>query len=255
LRVIAYKGGKIMGKSIGIKTNKSLTAVAALLIFGAFFLMTGCTHALRITNINDVYSPPAAPKKEPLRVGITSQNEMHPQNRRYVIAVVDALQRNGSCAQVIYPYSAATNRDMVDAVVDITVNPKYNGRGSNFFVNFPGFLIFAPANWGYGYEANIQTLISITDVKNTESVRITVPTRYEFRHADTGRTWTEVGWLEWGVIPLIGGVVFTGYDTGVTDEFITKVSPYYGPYVANKIIAALPEKNVTYGRPLTDQER
>ncbi len=53
------------------------------------------------------------------------------------------------------------------------------------------------------------------------------------------RTWTEVGWFEVGIIPLIGGIVFTSYDVDATDDFITEVSPYYGPYIAGKIMATL----------------
>jgi hypothetical protein len=54
-----------------------------------------------------------------------------------------------------------------------------------------------------------------------------------------GRTWTEVSWFEVGVIALIGGVVFTGYDNDITPEFITAVSPNYGAYVSRKIVDAL----------------
>ncbi len=50
---------------------------------------------------------------------------------------------------------------------------------------------------------------------------------------------TEISWFEVGAIALIGGVYATQYDTDATDEFITKVSPNYGAYVANKIVAAL----------------
>ncbi len=59
---------------------------------------------------------------------------------------------------------------------------------------------------------------------------------YHFRHAAINRTWTDASWFEVGIIALIGGAAFTSYDTGVTNEFIQKVSPSYGPYVAKKIV-------------------
>jgi hypothetical protein len=37
----------------------------------------------------------------------------------------------------------------------------------------------------------------------------------------------------------LNGLAFAQYDPDVTDDFIMKVSPNYGPYVANKIAAAL----------------
>ena len=39
-----------------------------------------------------------------------------------------------------------------------------------------------------------------------------------------------------GIIPLIGGVVFTSYDTDATSEFIRMVSSNYGTYVSSKIV-------------------
>ena len=125
-------------------------------------------------------------------------------------------------------------------LIDIAVNPKYVGSGQNFVVNFPGLLIFAPAIWGYKYTADIDTRVNITNLKDNTSRQIAVPTRYVFRQADMGRTWTEVSWFEVGIIALVGGTVFTGYDNDVTPEFITTVSPNYGAYVSRKIIDALP---------------
>jgi len=124
-------------------------------------------------------------------------------------------------------------------MIDINVVPHYSGEGLNFLVNWPGFLIFAPAIWGYGYNAEINTQVNITRLSDSSSKQISIPTKFTFRQAEIDRTWTEVGWLEFGVIPLIGGIVFIQYDPDVTDEFITKVSPYYGPYVARKILEAL----------------
>ena len=102
--------------------------------------------------------------------------------------------------------------------------PHYDGEGLNFLVNWPGFLIFAPAIWGYGYNAEIETKVNITRLTDGSSQQIAISTKYKFRQAEIDRTWTEVGWFEVGLIPLIGGVVFIQYDTDVTDEFITKVA-------------------------------
>ncbi len=207
------------------------------LMFPAF-ISAGCSHDLHITNLDEYFSPPSPVSKD-IRLGITSGSDVHPQNSRYINAIVDSLHRTGSFQRVIYPYSPALHKEQVDVVVNITVNPRYSGTGSNFLVNWPGFLIWAPAIFGYGYSAEIETTANINRLKDNQSQTTTVVTKYRFRQAEIDRTWTEVGWLEVSLIPFIGGIVFTQYDPDVTDEFITKVSPQYGQYVAGKIVAAL----------------
>ncbi len=207
-------------------------------LVAVLFLLSGCTHAMRITNTDKFTLSPTAPLSKPVKLGVTSASDVHPQNKRYVAAIIEALQKNGNVSQVLYPYKRTEN-DTVDAVADITVNPKYSGVGSNFFVNFPGFLIFAPAIWGYGYQADIDTQVLLVNAKESSQQQISIPCSYEFRQADMNRTWTELGWLEIGIIPFVGGIVFTGYDENVTEQFITKVSPSYGPFVAAKIVSAI----------------
>lgn len=202
------------------------------------FLATGCSHNLRITNVDQYFTPPSAPSiKETIKIGVTSSNVADLQTSRYVNAIVEALQRNSMVEKVIYPYSQAVHQ--VDTVVDITLIPHYTGSGSNFFVNWPGFLIFAPAIWGYGYNADIDTKVNVTRLIDNRSQQIEIPTKWKFRQAEMDRTWTEVGWFEVGLIPLIGGFVFMDYDHDVTDEFITKVSPNYASHVAGKIMATV----------------
>lgn len=212
-----------------------------LVILLLALVATGCTHALEITNLDEYYAPPPAPFKQQMTVGVTSPNTGDAQNGRYVGAVVDALQRSGSFDRVIYPFSQAEHGSIAQVVLDIGVSPKYDGSGSNFFVNFPGFLIFAPAIWGYEYKADITTSVKVTDQKSGRSRDVVVPTNYVFRQAEIDRTWTEIGWLEWGVIPLVGGFFFMEYDPDVTREFITAVSPNYGPFVTSKVLPVVAE--------------
>lgn len=200
-------------------------------------IAAGCSHPLRITNLEDFYTPPSMMLKEPVVLGVSSNSSLSPEQSRYVAAIVDALQKNSSVGRIIYPYNRAANADRVDAAVDIAVHPKYSGDGSNFWVNFPGFLIFAPAIWGYGYNAQIETVVTI-DSPTNGSQRLQIPTRYRFRQAEIDRTWTEVGWLEVGIIPLIGGFAFMQYDPDVTTDFIIQAGPSYGAFVANRILSA-----------------
>ena len=203
------------------------------------FCAFGCSHNMRITNLEDHFNAPASPPKETMRVGVVSGDGRDMQKSRYISCIVNSLKTSGAFERVIYPYNHSKHNDVVDVIVNLSVSPSYVGSGSNFFVNWPGFLIFAPAIWGYGYKADIETMANISYSDNGNSQTISIPTKYTFRQAEFDRTWTELGWLEVGIIPLIGGFVFIQYDPDVTDEFITKVSHSYGTCVANKILEAI----------------
>ncbi len=224
-----------------------IIGVVFVLVLATF--TTGCTHKMEITNLDNYQVRPATPSRTAHAIGITTANATDPRNERYVSCIVEALQKNGNLSRVIYPYNRSMHAELVDSVVDIAVNPSYGGRGSNFFVNFPGFLIFAPAIWGYGYTADIRTDFSVATPTGDLVSQQSVTTRYEFRQADVGRTWTEVSWFEVGIIALVGGVAFTGYDTGVTNEFISTVSPNYGSFIAQKIVTCLPDKKAGPSAP------
>ncbi len=216
--------------------KRSLLSLAVIV---SFFIAMGCTHALRITNEDEFFTPAMPPRPQPIKLGVTSPNDTHMQNSKYIRAIVVALQQSGNFEKIIYPYSQAMHQGQVDAVAAITITPRYSGRGSNFFVNFPGFLIWAPAIWGYGYIADIETAANVMRLSDGQSQMITVQTRYKFRQAEFDRTWTEISWLEVGAIALIGGIYFISYDTDVTDEFIAKASSNYGAHVASRIIGAI----------------
>jgi len=96
---------------------------------------------------------------------VTSSNATDIKNSRYINAVVDALQKSGNFERVLYPYSQSVNQGQADMMIDIAVNPKYDGSGENFVINWPGFLIFAPAIWGYKYNADIDTRVQLNKFK------------------------------------------------------------------------------------------
>jgi len=206
-----------------------------VLLITLSLLVAGCSHSLEITNLNENFAVPPSPPKETVTIGVVSSQMDDPINDGYIFSVVSALRRSGNFERVIYPYKHSTHRKEVASIVHLTVLPEYDGAGSNFFVNFPGFLIFAPAIWGYGYSADLVTMadISYPGLNKTEHMEVS-PT-YTFRQAEIDRTWTEIGWLEVGIIPLVGGLVFIQYDPDVTEPFISEVSSNYGNYVASKI--------------------
>ena len=212
-----------------------------IILFTVTFLTVGCSHNMHITNLEDNFMPPEPTPQKTISIGVKSNDSAQHEKSRYVSSIVDAMQRSGCFEKIIFPYDHAKHNGEAEAVVDIAISPVYSGSKSNFWINFPGFLIFAPAAWGYGYHADINTVAIVSFQKEKASKNVSVRTKYDFRQAEIDRTWTEIGWLEVGIIPLIGGFVFTDYDPDVTPEFITKVSHNYGTCVARKITSAIYE--------------
>lgn len=223
-------------------------------LLAAALTATGCSHAMRITNLHEYQPSLTAPLHPPRTIGVMSRNASDPATRGYVDAIAEGLRRDPSFERVLYPFDERMQQE-ADVVVDVSVAPKYSGRGSNFLVNFPGFLIFAPAIWGYGYQAELDTRVALRTRGGTAQ-ELAIPARYQFRQSEIDRTWTEIGWLEIGIIPLIGGIAFTQYDTDVTPEFVSKVGPSYGAYVARRVresLLAMPAETPPPAEPAPDQ--
>jgi hypothetical protein len=197
----------------------------------ALFAACGCVHTLAI----DQTPPPIARTDAgaaPLVIGV--KGDLTPDEAQgYVEAIAKSLQLHPIAQRVIYPWTPASR---VDVVADVKVAPEYKGAGMNFLVNFPGFLVFAPAWYGYIYHANPRTRVELhRDGGSGAAETIEWENDYEFRQADIGRTWTEISWIEVGAIAFIGGIVFTRYDTDQTPVFIKEVAPSYGETIATLI--------------------
>ena len=110
-------------------------------IVGAFLLIAACTHPMRLTNIPE--APPLWPRiAYPVTLGVVNHSGSV-DSKPIIIEIVRAWRaRLGNVKQVVYPYTGNQDADLV-AYVDVT--PRYHGVWSNFFVNFPGFLLFARA--------------------------------------------------------------------------------------------------------------
>ncbi|MBI3593967.1 MAG: hypothetical protein HY200_03350 [Nitrospirae bacterium] len=227
-------------------TRLKLFSLSLLLAIGT----TACSHALHITNLDSYDTPPLVPAADSIRIGVKSQDLVHKDNSRYIVAIVQSLQdqSGGMIKHVTFPFDPSVQEGQVDLLLDISIFPKYSGRKSNFFINWPGFLIWAPAIWGYGYQAEIQTHVNIQDLRTKNTKEMTISTSFSFRESEMDRTWTEIGWLEVSLIPFFSGFYFTQYDPDVTKDFITKVSPTYGFFVTKKIIEAITEVR-TYKKP------
>lgn len=210
--------------------------VAAL--FATSFLISGCSHTFEVKNMS-LYKPQFVNLQgKDIRVGISAVTST-PEEERLVMAITNALKREG--LKITYPfYSNDENRNSVDYVVKLACSSQYNGSGWNFLINWPGFLVWTPAWHGYKYKVLYGFDADITNTKTNEALpRISSPVELDIRHADMGRTWTELSWLEWSVIAFIGGIMFTRYDHDVTPLLLDHAEYKVGDYVASKIASAL----------------
>lgn len=217
------------GWRVGVRTAGLLAVV---------FLATGCAHTLEVKNIG-LYKPMAiSTPSSDIRVGLSAVTS-GPEEERLVMAVANALKRDGF--KVTYPFFVNEGSlPSVDYAVKLTTSSQYKGSGWNFLINWPGFLIWTPAWHGYKYRVVYGFDADITDTTTHSTLpRISSPVDLDIRHADIGRTWTEVSWLEWSAIAFVGGLIFTRYDHDITPQVLDATETKIGDYVASKIAAVL----------------
>ena len=216
-----------------IKPNVT-TLMRAVVIAAVCIAMAGCTHQLACKNIGDYRPTALGTVSKPLAIGIVpiGGDEYGDQLIRYVRDSL-VLKYN---AKVILPYLPGSS-EPADIVATLSVKPKYEGSGWNFLVNFPGFLVFVPALNGYVYQVGYDTSVVLQNTEDSTTIAtFEVPITLNLRHADINRTWTEVSWLEFGVIAFVGGIVFTQYDTNVSPIVMKDLGPQLGEYLATEIM-------------------
>jgi hypothetical protein len=206
--------------------------VIGLLAIAVF--TSSCSHTLEVKNL-DIYKPAFVNTQATgTKLGLSASTSS-PEEERFITSFANALKRDGF--RVTYPFFPnETNLRTVDYLVKINTASAYRGSGWNFLINWPGFLIWTPAWHGYNYGAEYDFDIEIIDTEtNTSLTNIDSPVDLHIRHADMGRTWTEISWLEWSAIAFIGGILFTRYDHDITPQLVDAVEGRIGDYVAGKV--------------------
>ena len=210
-------------------------------IYSSFYLLivcilSSCTHPLEIKNLHSYSGTSFNTLEKQISIGIISNsNDIYA--KRILREVATGLSKYS--AKVVYPYHPGGNKK-VDYLAKVSVNPEYKGSGLNFLINWPGFIIFAPAWNGYIYEVNYYINAGIIrDSDKKEITNIKIPIKLDVRHASFNRTWTEISWFEVSAIAFIGGIVFTQYDNSLTPLVIEKVESQLGDYVAQEMVSSI----------------
>lgn len=216
------------------------------LLMMLLLLCSACSHSLDIKNLSSFNTSYAASINDPsLDVGIIpSGGDMYGDQ---IIKAVGEKMMQLSRGTVYFPYYASSkDNNSAKVIVSIAVKPTYEGSGYNFLINWPGFLIWAPAWHGYIYKVNFDTEIRLQEASTGRLLdAFTLPIKLDVRHAAINRTWTEIGWLEVGIIPLIGGIFFTQYDSSTTPEIVEASRIRLGEYIAQEIITRINSHRLT----------
>ncbi|HUK81493.1 MAG TPA: hypothetical protein VLZ12_02570 [Verrucomicrobiae bacterium] len=211
-----------------MKRSSKLVFLGGALIV---LLGSGCAHTLEVKNLSRYEPPNVQPLPKRPTIGIVS-TALDITSARLVREVDGELSKY---ADVTFPYMGSND---VQFVADIGIASKYKGSGINFLINFPGFLIFTPAWHGYVYNVYYDVDVSLTRRPGGERIdSFSLPIYLSVRQANINRTWTEISWLEVGIIAFVGGIVFVRYDDNVTPLLLDKVGRPLGVYIAKEILS------------------
>lgn len=217
-------------RAVWVKVSSATPAVA---LVGVLMLGSGCAHTLDVKNMGSYQTTQTHPLQKSVSIGLVSLTNS-PDSQQLMKGIGTALGKYTPTVIQFYGPESATK---VDVIANINIQSEYKGSGWNFLINFPGFLIFTPAWNGYVYKANYNVDIALA--KGADHSKLdtwSVPINLDLRQAEIDRTWTEISWLEVGAIAFIGGIVFTGYDTDVTQPLVEKIQNPIGDYIAQDIV-------------------
>ena len=210
----------------------------SVLVSAFLLLLSGCAHQLTVLNLDQYHASSRSPLPPTSTIGVL-EGDIDTGAMELFDGVAAGLARSG--AQVANPYRPAADKP-ADLVARIGIKAKYDGSGTNFWINFPGFLIWAPAWNGYVYKADFAVHVDLYKGSDTKTAvdTLDIPVNLDIRHAEIDRTWTEVSWFEVGIIALVGGFMFQKYDTDVTPLLMHEIERPIGDYIAHKILEKFP---------------
>ena len=224
------------------------TACVALLAF-----LTACTHTLELTS-EPSRDLPWQPVDEPVRLVIPDSND----------PMVDGIVREMLMDSRVDRIGRPGRLDVADPdyIVDVRTETEFDADDQNFWITFPGFLLWTHAWMGYKYHANVQTTSEVRDPEGKTLSKIVIETPYEMRYTSfpRGASASLVGWLTpgFGVLAVIpGGMFASDYDDRGTGDFEAAANPSYSAVVASRIlqqIAELQPATAAQPAPASDAE-
>ncbi len=204
----------------------------------ALALLCGCSHELEIQNIDRFSNRVVDASQAGLVVGITLDS-IGVEDDLLVQEVSMALTRQANY-HVVYPASVYARSDV--SIRLALVDKEKSGSIGNFFVCFPGFLLFTHAWLGYKYHASATVRCDLTVTATGEPIRtLEIPIDLEMRQAELDRTWANgvIGWYYLGIPCFINGFFCVPYDPDLDPALRQEAFPTLGAHIASQIIPVL----------------
>lgn len=196
-------------------------------------LMVGCTYPLKIVNEENFKSSSIKPENS-VKIGF-----LHTEDRLLNSAIKEiSVNTMVEVAKKDYQIGSEVK---VDYVSELSNDMKFRADGANFFITFPGFIVFSHAWAGYKYYVDIDTHTKLLEPGGKVLNEASISTPYEIRYTSFARGTASslVGWLTpgWGLLNVIPGAIFaSSYDERATPEFIEKVMPSYSAFISSKVL-------------------
>lgn len=210
--------------------------------------LAACAHDLQVKNIGTYQTAFNVPKSEQkLNVGIRPFTGTA-DDLFFFNTLVEKLSTSPAVDKLVTDASAKD--ESLDVIFELQPSTRYRSSAANFFINFPGFIIFTPAWNGYVYRAEILTDIKMTDGSGEPLGQLQVPVSYNLRHADFNRTiFTGLTWLEVGVLALGGGIYNAiVFDRDAIAPLQLNVKDNYAGYVMGQMSPKLREAAIQVER-------
>jgi len=208
-----------------------LTILALL----AISTTSACTHQMEVKNLHEFSKASSAQRQLTLALEDRSTT---PAERAYFDYVREALAVHPAVRSVkVLPNVPPDFAP--DYVVAVHPRADYRGSWLNYFITFPGFLLFTHAWNGFVYRADLVTEIALSRPGAAPATASPIATDYDMRHCDFGRGfWTSSGWYTpgYGALNALIGLWMVRYDDDATPEFQSEVRSAYGSYIANSIV-------------------
>ncbi len=209
-----------------------------MICLGLFFLC-GCYHTLEFVNLDHYSVDKSSRVQKKYKRIFVDMRTASVSSDQFEKVFVKALEERTD-GQVEKNAAVAKSED--DLTFEIKVSEFLDGKMSNFALSWPGFMIFLPAWYGYGYVAQYKVDVDIYVGNNSKPVRsLFIPINFEMRHAEYKRTWgaTGLGWFTLTISAAINGAHCMIYDTDLTPELYRRAFGVMGEYAANEVVREL----------------
>lgn len=202
----------------------------------------GCSHDLEITN-RAIYTAGMTDfSYRGLAVSVVPENSVDVATKLLCKEVESALSRQAGY-RILSPMMA--RREKPDVFIELAIKSmEGSADGGNFFVCWPGFLLFTHAWLGYGYRVvlNVQcdlVAAGTNDKISTENFSLPI----EMRHAEFDRTWGNG--ISWFPLFFSYPAYFSGliccleYDRKITPKLYEAIFPALGETIAEKLVSRI----------------